>query len=434
LKRILLLAIAAAACGGPARHPVTVTMLDGGWVSSEYSEWGRQALAQFTRETGIVVRRLPAPESANDQLAFEQKLLEAHADTPDVYLIDTIWPGILAEHLIDLNPSLAPEAARHFAVLIANYTVNGRLVAIPYHADIAILFYRTDLLPQYGYRAPPATWEELDRMAAAIQAGERAKGRTGFWGFVWQGAAYEGLTCNALEWQASEGGGRIIESDRTITVNNPLTVRAWERAARRVGSISPPGVVAYLETDARGLWQAGNAAFMRGWPSSYATSAAEGSKIRGQFDVAPLPGGRAGRAATLGESALAISRYSQHAQEATALIRYLTRRDVQRSRAQMTSLSPTIPDLYDDPAVLGANPYFRFLKDVLLRDAVARPSAMTGKKYPAVSEAYVRAVHSVLTGEQEAARAAAGLEAELARITGFRTRTGDDARGGDRRE
>jgi trehalose/maltose transport system substrate-binding protein len=76
-------------------------------------------------------------------------------------------------------------------------------------------------------------------MAARIQAGERAKGKKQFWGFVWQGAADEGLTCDALEWQASDGGGRIIEEDQTISVNNPLAIRAWQRAAHWVGSISP---------------------------------------------------------------------------------------------------------------------------------------------------------------------------------------------------
>src|SRR5260370_6647862 len=99
-----------------------------------------------------------------------------------------------------------------------------------------------------------------------IEAGERAKGNKSFWGFVWQGAAAECLTCNALEWQASEGGGGIIERDKTISVNNPQTIRAWRRAARSVGSISPPSVVAYKEWDGTHGWAARNAAFMRNWP------------------------------------------------------------------------------------------------------------------------------------------------------------------------
>jgi trehalose/maltose transport system substrate-binding protein len=65
---------------------------------------------------------------------------------------------------------------------------------MPYCADVRLLFYRTDLLRQYGYREPPRSWDELEIMAARIQAGERAKGKKQFWGFVWQGAADEVLT------------------------------------------------------------------------------------------------------------------------------------------------------------------------------------------------------------------------------------------------
>jgi trehalose/maltose transport system substrate-binding protein len=104
-----------------------------------------------------------------------------------------------------------------------------------------MLFYRVDLLRKYGYRAPPKTWEELEVMARRIQSGERASGNKDFWGFVWEGAPSEVLTCNALEWQVSDGGGTILEQDGKVTVNNPRTIRAWQRAARWVGSISPPG-------------------------------------------------------------------------------------------------------------------------------------------------------------------------------------------------
>jgi hypothetical protein len=72
-------------------------------------------------------------------------------------------------------------------------------------------------------------------MASRIQAGERAEGKKGFWGYVWQGIAAEGLTCNALGWQAPEGGGRIIEKNKTISLNNPAAIQSGQRATRWVG-------------------------------------------------------------------------------------------------------------------------------------------------------------------------------------------------------
>jgi len=267
---------------------ITLTLIDQGWPGSD----PRLApeLEAFTRQTGIPVQMLPAPEAAVEQLATWRELLDSRAEVPDVYAIDTIWPRVLADNLIDLKPYVpAEEIAAHFPELIANYTVNGKLVALPYNMSEGLLFYRIDLLAKYGYGAPPKTWQELEAMATRIQAGERANGNKDFWGFVWEGAPSEALTCNALEWQVSEGGGTILDEQGRVTVNNPNAIRAWSMAARWVGSISPPGVTAYKEWDAFNLWQAGKTAFMRNWTIAYLAARAENSPTREHFDVAPLP-------------------------------------------------------------------------------------------------------------------------------------------------
>jgi trehalose/maltose transport system substrate-binding protein len=237
---IVLLSLFLEGCARPSvQEPVTLTLLEE-WTTKTFHEGRQQELQQFTRETGIRVKLLPSPESAREKLALWQELLRTGASGPDVYGIDVIWTRILNEYFIDLKPYFANEISLQFPAITASYTVDNKLVAVAYRADMGLLFYRADLLRQYGYREPPRTWDELEVMAARIQAGERAKGKKEFWGFVWQGGATEALTCNALEWQASEGGGQIIETDQMISVNNPHAIRAWQRAARWVGSISPP--------------------------------------------------------------------------------------------------------------------------------------------------------------------------------------------------
>ncbi len=417
---IVLLLLLLEGCTQPSVHePVTLTLLEE-WTTKTFSAAREQELQQFTRETGIRVKLLPSPESAREKLALWQELLGTGASGPDVYGIDVIWPRILNEDFIDLKPYFASEISAQFPVIAASYSVDHKLVAMAYRADLGLLFYRTDLLRQYGYREPPSTWDELEAMATRIQAGERAKGKKEFWGFVWQGAAAEALTCNALEWQAAEGGGQIIEEDKTISVNNPRATRAWQRAARWVGSISPPSIVGYEEWDALNVWVAGDAAFMRNWPTAYVDSQAAGSPIRNRFDIALLPGGKAGRVGTLGGAGLAVSRFSAHPREAVELVRYLSRRDVQVKRSSVLSVPPTLPELYDLPEVLEPNPRFALLSQALRTGIVSRPSTVTGKKYEVVTGAYIQAVHSVLTGEKSAPEAAADLEKELIRITGFK--------------
>jgi trehalose/maltose transport system substrate-binding protein len=388
---------------------VTLTVIDQGWPGS--GPRLSPELDEFTKQTGIRVQVLPAPEAAVEQLATWRELLDSRAEVPDVYAVDLIWPRVLADGLIDLKPYVsADDIAAHFPDLISNYTVDGKLVALPYNISEGLLFYRVDLLAKYGYGAPPRNWEELEAMARRIQAGERANGNKDFWGFVWEGAPSEALTCNALEWQVSEGGGTILDEHGNVTVNNPQAIRALSMAARWVGSISPPGVTAYKEWDAFNMWQAGKVAFMRNWTNAYVAARAATPPTRGQFDIAPLPRGSAGLAAVLGGNGYGVSRYSRHPREAAMLVRFLAGPEEQASRR--SGEPPTIPALYKNADVLAANPYFsRFLQ---MREGVAlRPSVPAGKMYPEVSRAYFTAVHAVISQKQSAAQAASDLQVQL---------------------
>ena len=400
-----------------ATPEVVLTIIDQSWLDKPSQALLGEELNQFTKETGIRVQILPAPEVAVDQLETWRNLLESGSKVPDVYGIDVIWPGILADNLVDLK-TYVPEQdlAADFPELVRNNTVNGRLVALPYNLGEGLLFYRVDLLHKYGYAVPPKTWDELEKMAKRIQAGERAKGNKDFWGYVWQGAPSEALTCNALEWQVSEGGGTVLDENGRITVNNPQSIAAWERAARWVGSISPPGVTAYKEWDSFNVWQAGKAAFMRNWPNAYVAARDESSSTRDQFDIAPLPAGKAGSATTLGGQGYGVSRYSLHPREAVMLVRFLTSRNEQARRSRKSSNPPIIPELYKDPEILAQNSYFSTILLAYRQGAAVRPSTVAGKRYPEVSRAYFEAVHAVLSHEKSAPQAAAELQRELALI------------------
>jgi trehalose/maltose transport system substrate-binding protein len=421
---IIFLIMASLGCTSQSRQsshePATLTFLDVQWEASDRLSGLAQDLQDFTRETGIQVKRLPAPDASLSQLALWKELLQRGAATPDVYGIDVIWSGMLSRYLLNLKPYFGAEISSQSPVVVASYTVGDKLVAVPSHAYVGVLLYRTDLLRRYGYLNPPRTWDELGAMAARIQAGERAKGKKDFWGYVWQGGIDEDLTCSGLEWQASEGGGRIIEDDLTISVNNPETIRAWQRAARWVGSISPPGVIAYAKWDAENAWSSGKAAFFRGWESDYSLIKWHVPPAHTTlYGVTSLPSGRTGRADTLGGNGLAVSQNSAHPREAVELIRFLLRRDLQLMRATEHSDVPKEFELRELPVIL--NPYPRF-PDLRQHggEVVARPSIVAGTKYEDVTRAYIRAVHSVLTGEKTASESATALEKELVEITGFR--------------
>jgi len=421
---IVLLSLVLGDCHTSKGEPPNLSYLRLGWSQPDDLPGTEPLAQQFTRETGIHVRDLPVPETTLDQLELSRRLLKQVGSGPDVLNIDVIWPGVLEPDLVDLRHDLADEINSLEPQLSQGYAANGKVVAIPYTVQVGVLQYRSDLLREYGYQHPPKTWDELESMAARIQSGERAKGNKDFWGYVWQGAAAEALTCNAIEWQAAEGGGRIIETDRTISVNNPAAIRSWQRARRWIGWISPPSVLAYQELDSMNAFDQGKAAFVRVWGGASITRMGLFRQVHWRNSLAPsktgqtsIPGGPLGWAGTLGGSGLAVSQHSSHRKEAIELIRFLIRAQIHSNQDEEGAVvNQSLPQSLSSVSKSSRNP-----EETVRTRLVIRPSAETGSQYERIARAYIDAVHSVLTGEKAAPQAAAALEKELMRITSFKS-------------
>jgi trehalose/maltose transport system substrate-binding protein len=375
----------------------------------------RDGADAWSRKTGHEVKVISTPNSSTERLALYQQLLAAKANDIDVLQIDVIWPGMLASHLHDLGPALAAETNEHFPQIIHNNTIDGRLVAMPWFASVAVLYYRRDLLEKYD-EAVPETWEALKQTSLRVQQAERNAGDKDMWGYVWQGRAYEGLTCNGLEWLFGEGGGTIVDDEGSITVDNPAAVKALTRAAGWINTISPPGVLNYAEEEARGVFQSGNAVFMRNWPYAWRLAQSADSPVRGKVGVTLLPAGSDRSTSTLGGWQLAVSRYSRHPEAATDLVRYLSSRQEQKRRAIIGAFNPTIPALYEDEEILTAAPFFGKLVTII-KSGVSRPSAITGNKYNQVSNAFWNALHATLSGDKDAATSLDKLATRLRRMS-----------------
>lgn len=221
---------------------VTIRVAGDSTAVGEGGRWMKAKAEEWAQKTGNKIEYIDSPADTNDRLALYQQYWAARSPDVDVYMIDVIWPGIVAPHAADLKQFFTEaELGQFFPRIVENNTIRGKLTSIPFFTDAGLLYYRTDLLQKYGYQRPPQTWTELDQMATRIQAGERQAGNRDFWGFVWQGKAYEGLTCDALEWIYSMGGGRIIEPDGRITINNPQAIAALNMVRSWVGRISPQG-------------------------------------------------------------------------------------------------------------------------------------------------------------------------------------------------
>src|ERR1700761_6835983 len=131
---VLTLSLALFGCEKPA-EPVTISFLDpeGLLDLGDRRMVSDPAIRAFTAETGIRVNHLPTPQDNRAQFKLVSDLLKGGATTPDVYGIDSIWPGTLAEYMIDLKPYFAAELPSIDPGVLSAYTIDGKLTGIPYH-------------------------------------------------------------------------------------------------------------------------------------------------------------------------------------------------------------------------------------------------------------------------------------------------------------
>ncbi|MCC8109656.1 MAG: ABC transporter substrate-binding protein [Planctomycetes bacterium] len=374
-----------------------------------------ECVKEWMRQTGNEVTILTGPAASSDVLALYQQQLAAGTSDVDIYEVDVIWPGLLANHLLDLTPYSEGREKLHTPPVIANNTVNGRLVAMPLYLDAGMMYYRKDLLDKYN-KPIPATWPELTATAKAIVDAERAAGNQRLWGLVFQGRAYEGLTCTALEWIDAYGGGTIVDADGKITVNNPAAVQALKEAASWIGTITPEGALNYAEEESRGVFQSGDSVFMRNWPYAWALAEEEGSPVKGKIGIMPVPAGGPGGKSTgaLGGWGLAVSKYSKNPELAADLLFYLTSAEGQKKFSLLGTYTPSVVSLFSDPEIQAKNPV-AILE--VFNNAVPRPAGVTGSKYNRVSSEFYNAVHAVLSKKSTPEDALRSLEASLRRVS-----------------
>jgi len=388
-------------------------------IGDEFKTTLEQASLYMKDHPNVKIILYSLPSSTTDKLAYYLQLLEAKSGDIDICTIDIAWLGALAPSILDLRKYGAEKVTeKMFPRVAAAGVVNGKLVALPCWIDAGMLYSRMDLLKKYNLQVPK-TWGDLTKYAQIVQQGERDAGNNKFVGFVWQGEAYDGLTCDALEWIYSNGGGTIVNNDKKVTLFNPEAIEAIEMAKNWIGTIAPINVTTMQEEESREVFQAGNAAFMRNWPYACVSAQSDKSKIKGKFNVGPLPAGKSGHSAsTLGGWLLGVNKYSKHPEIAADIAKFFVSYAVQKDRALRTGRIPTLMSLYEDKDILKANPFYKEIF-IILANAVLRPSRVTAPHYNKVSEVFYKAVYSVLTGTMSAKIALHDAAKKIASITGF---------------
>jgi multiple sugar transport system substrate-binding protein len=281
----------------------------------------------------------------------------------DIYNLDVTWTAEFAEagYLRQLDEAALTgdgfldgfldgplRTCRYPRTEGADGADEGPLWALPFNADVGLLYYNRSLL---GSAQPPSTW---DQVAELVQRAQEAD--PGVTGYVGQYGAYEGLSVTAQElvWGA---GGELIDDDGRVVPD----AEKFTDGLQRLRAISPGTDRPVDEAASTERFRAGRTLFMRNWPVAYRDLTSDPERPAPDFGVMALPE----NSGALGGQNLAVSTSTDRYDDAVDLIKFLTADLRQASLYRDGGLPATRAAVYDDdlplspilrPALVNAYP------------------------------------------------------------------------------
>jgi multiple sugar transport system substrate-binding protein len=414
--------LALSACSGPAapshsgatakgpvpepKKPVTITFAS--WVGQDPT---MQALGkEFHKEhPNITVKFENIPADSMTQKLTTQI---AGGNPPDAAFVDSSNVASFSTRgaLVNLDDYIARgkivKPADYVQAFKTFVTYKGSMYGLPIDGESTGLFYRTDMFKAAGITAPPKTWDELQADAQKLTI--PAKKQYGYALFAPEAAYY----WYPYLWQA---GGQVLSKDgKKVEFDSPAGQKAADfyvglkryAPPDYLNSNSYDGRVAF-EHNQVGMYMAGS------WFAG--TISQETPKIKGKWDVAPLPCGPSGCATTVASDAL-VAFNGPNKDAAWKWIEFLSK---PANMAKWTFGSPggtelpTIYSLLKSDAFKNSKPYMQGFADQM-KYGVANIQA--NKNWPqmetALSDKLGKAIYGNLTPKQAldaAAQKASGI-------------------------
>lgn len=386
------------------------------FVSSQHRpEIMRKAFDQFeAANPGIKVTLQQGGATSELQAQYLNTQLAAKDSTLDAFILDIIRPAQLeaAGWVTPLDKAVGGDTSKFMERYLPAYAeadqVDGKLVALPAFADAMFLYYRKDLLDKYNVPVPK-TWAELATAAKKIMAGENDPNLQGL---SFQGKAIEGANCTFLLPYWSQGAELV--KDGKLTWNQEAAVNSLKLWTDMVSQgVAKKNIAEVATDDTRKEFQAGNVVFAVLWSYGWSQFQGPDSAVKDKVGVAVLPAVEGGKPVScIGGWQWGVSAYSNHQDDATKLVEFMSSPEISKFLAVQASLLPVFPEVYKDPEVLQAAPWFADALPVV-ETAKSRPVT---PRYNEVSDIIRTTVNAVLAGTMQPTDAANQMQARLKRV------------------
>jgi multiple sugar transport system substrate-binding protein len=398
----------------PAAAQTKLRVFSGG--QNQRPDLMRKLFDQYqAKNPGVAIEIETGGATSELQRQYLSTVLNAKDSAIDVFMIDVINPAqYFSSGWIEPLNSLVGDPGTvlkpYLPVYASANVVDGKVVAMPAFADSMFMYYRKDLLAKHGV-AEPKTWDELAAASKKIQA---AEGNANLQGLSIQGAPIEGAVCTFLLPYWSQGK-EFNDAAGKMTLDKAAAVKGLNTWLGLVDQGVLKKNVAEVKTgDTVNEFKAGQVVFAINWGFAWDRFQSDkDSTVQGKVGVMPLPAMAGGKSATcIGGWQWAVSAFSKNKAEAAKLVKFMSSPEASKFLAIEGSLMPVYANVYTDPDVVKAVPWFKDAAPVV----IAGQSRPKSERYGEVSDVIRTTTSAVLAGTKKPAEGVDEIENRLRRV------------------
>ncbi|AFH50292.1 ABC-type sugar transport system periplasmic component [Ignavibacterium album JCM 16511] len=314
--------------------------------------------------------------STNERKELLARYLRSKSNRIDVFSVDIIWVPRFAKWSLPLDSMIDSQKVNNLLpYALKSCVFNNKLYALPLYIDIALMFYRDDLLkqlPDYsGFSnelASSITWERFFELQKKLKTSANNF-------YVFQADDYEGLLCSFTEIM-SNLNSRIIESNSKLKLDEQNTRKAITLLHNLIfdKKISPESVTNLRENNSYQYFINNNSFAVRGWPNFLSDDNKYlNEKLRANIKRAPLPHLSGSEPASVfGGWNLMVSKYSDKIPEVMKFLEFIVSDEAQKILYEEENFLPVIKSLYSDSTFVKKHSELKFFES-LFRTGVYRP-------------------------------------------------------------
>jgi len=346
-------------------------------ISSAHEKVIRNFNEKYKGQIKVITINLPFEKfSTNERKELLARYLRSKSDRIDVFAVDQIWVPRFAKWGIPLEKVISPERRSDLlSYAMESCRYNDTLIAVPLYLDVAMMYYRKDLLsklPDFDIVEKKLensiTWEDFISLREKL-------GETDNPYFLFPAYDYEGLICQYVEMVASQNAS-IVTSDK-INLSTPAAEKSLQLLSDMVNkyNMSPREVLRFKENPSYDEFCRKDGIFLRGWSSFMITHKdkfrnAEAYKNTVRIPTPHFSNGKP--AAVFGGWNLMISKYSSKIPESSIFINYLLSDEAQKILYEDGGYLPISRNIYEDSAYVRSHQDLKFYSK-LMKSGIHRP-------------------------------------------------------------